>query len=597
MIGLLPTGAGKSVCYQIPGIIRDGLTLVISPLIALMEDQVNQLVKRGIKAVFLHGGMSYKEIDRVLDNAIYGDFDFLYVSPERIHSDFFKARKDKMNLSLIAIDEAHCISQWGHDFRPSYLQIKEFTDFFPDVPITAFTATATSLTLGDIQNYLGLEKATIFRKSFKKDNLSYTFIKTTDKKRELNFLLERLHGAGIIYVRNRALSERLCDQINKAGFKGDFYHAGLTYEQRKKKQEDWINNKTQIIIATNAFGMGVDKADVRWVIHVDIPGSIEEYYQEAGRAGRDGKNAFAVLLYDDKDKENALKKIELGKITSEILNSLYEKLCHFFKIPLMGGNDETFNFDINLFSSKYKLPLKTVMAGVKTLEQSGILVSSEGVYSPSTLSFDLSKEKLFKSDSKTEFQKFLVSLVRNYEGLFTFPVKISEEKIARFTGLSQKQVNFFLNKINELEYGVYQQRNNFPKITFLCPRIEARSLSVDYKRLDNIYQNTLEKQQSMFDLILNEKCRESQILKYFDESDSTPCGNCDICKGSAKTDFSTEELQHFYNFLKRKLDEKKMLFDLLHWWPHNKRKKVLHMLGVLENENKLIIKGNVLELV
>lgn len=597
VIGLLPTGAGKSVCFQVPGIVREGLTIVISPLIALMEDQVSQLQKKGIKATFLHSAMTYKEIDIELDNAIYGNYQFLYVSPERLHAEMFLARRDKMKLSLIAIDEAHCISQWGHDFRPAYLKILEFTSHFKSIPISAFTATATAKTVADIKQYLGLQKAELFTKSFVKENLSYTFIKTTDKINELLFILEKIEGSGIIYVRNRKLAESLSSILNMKNLKTDFYHAGLSYLERQKKQKSWMEGDSRIVISTNAFGMGVDKADVRWVIHVDIPNSIEEYYQEAGRAGRDGQKAYAITLYDDKDHENSLKNMELSQINHLDINFIYEKLCVFFNIAMGDLIDEALHFDINLFCKEYKLPLHKVLAVLKALEQAEIIQTTESLYRPSTLFLNQSRETYLPQKSQySDFQNFLLSIIRNYEGLFTQSTKIGEEKLARLSNLDVKQVVIYLNKLNELEMGIYVPRSSKPSIQFLTVRTEAKSLSIDYKRIDTIYDNAWEKLEFMLDLLKSNTCREQKILAYFGEISKKNCGRCDICKGSAIVEFDSSELSAFLNFIQKKLKSEMIIFDFLHWWPHNKRRKVLHMLTVLENEKKIRIANNKISL-
>ena len=588
LIALLPTGAGKSICFQVPGIAREGLTLVISPLVALMEDQVSQLQKRGIRAIFLHSGMHRYEIDRELDNVIYGNYDFLYISPERIHSEFFIARAPKMNLSLIAIDEAHCISQWGHDFRPSYTQLDILRTMFPKVPVGAFTATATKETLQDIRTYLGLEKAKVFRKSFAKENLSYTIIKSTEKARELFYLLERFKGSGIIYVRNRKYAENLAEDLYRESYSADYYHAGLSYQMRQKKQQAWISGENQIIVSTNAFGMGIDKADVRWVIHMDLPSSLEEYYQEAGRAGRDGKMAYAVMIYDDKDEQRSFEKLELSQVNHLVVNDMYDKLNRFLGIPMGGGFQQTIDFNLNDFSKEFNVAITQIIAVLKVLKDAGILIYTDSIFNPSTLFFKADREHILRSESReSPLYQFILTLVRHYEGTFSYPVKINEEVIARITGTDYKTTIQNLVKINALGLGVYKPRNDSPQITFLTDRTEARSLNVDYNSLDKLYENRSNKLEQLIAFIHTKECRETFILKYFGEMNSAKCDQCDICKGSANDSFTSKELHELHGFLIKKLKTSISIFDLLHWWPLNKRTKVLSMLSILENEKKI----------
>ena len=592
VIGLLPTGAGKSICFQVPGIMREGFTLVISPLVALMEDQVYQLKKRGIKAEFLHSAMHKSDIDRVLDNVIYGDYQFLYVSPERILTEFFQARAHKMNLSLIAIDEAHCISQWGHDFRPSYLRLAELQGIFPNIPIAAFTATATKNTLKDIKEYLGIDSSSVFRKSFAKENLSYTVIKTAYKIRELLYVLGRVKGSGIIYVRSRRITEELTKELTLHGYSVDFYHAGLSYKRRKAKQEKWLQGQTKIMISTNAFGMGIDKSDVRWVIHMDIPPSIEEYYQEAGRAGRDGEKSHAIMIYDEKDESNSYEQLELSQVNNKDVNQIYDLICRYLRIPIGGGFLEAFAFDISDFSKGHKIALKKVLAVISQLELAGIVITTDSIYSPSTLMLKSSREQQYGSnETNTEFQQFLLSLARNYEGLFTHYVKIGEEKIARFSKLSISKVNKYLKSIHELGIGIYQERSELPQLIFQTNRVEARSLAVDYVKLNKLYENRWEKQEAIMSFLTSQSCRERNILRYFDEKSTKNCGRCDVCKGSLKEDFKQQELQELTAYLKKKITIGVDLFDVLHWWPHNRRKKVMAMSALLENEKVISLKG------
>jgi len=590
-IALLPTGAGKSICYQVAGLLREGLTIVVSPLIALMLDQVENLKKRGISAVCLHGGMHRADIDRELENAIYGKYDFLYLSPERLQTEIFQARRERMNLSLIAIDEAHCISQWGHDFRPSYLTLDKLKEWFPSVPISAFTATATNSTLKDIKKYLQLEKATVYRKSFAKENLSYTVIKSTEKKAELLYLLRRLSGAGIIYARNRRKCESIASFLLDNSYEADYYHAGLDHEKRTLKQKNWTEGKTQIIVSTNAFGMGIDKSDVRWVIHIDIPPSIEEYYQEAGRAGRDGKMSHAIHIYDDKDIEMSISNMKLTQVDNHIINSIYEKLHLFYNIPLGGGEGESYDFDLNAFSRSHKIPLFRTLSAVKVLMDYRLIYVSESFFKPSTLQFHISRERIIREQSGSSYYPFLLALLRNYEGLFNYPTKISEEKIMRIMESDYRSVVNNLERINAMELGEYSPRKTVPQIKFEQPRYEAKSLPIDYSKLLLLNENKQVKLDAQLQFMTEDTCRERRILSYFDEKSSKNCGRCDICLNAHKAAFDHKEVQSFYSYLKERIDKELSLVEVLHWWPYNKRRKTLAMLSFLENEGKLVIEN------
>ena len=561
--------------------------MVVSPLIALMIDQVENLKKKGIDAICLHSGMHRNEIDRELDNAIYGKYDFLYISPERLQTEFFQARKERLNPGLIAIDEAHCISQWGHDFRPSYLLLENLKDWFPNTPIAAFTATANENTLSDIQKYLRLKEAKVFRKSFVKENLSYSVLKSTEKKVELQFILKRLKGSGIIYARNRRKCEEIASFLAKNNFNVDYYHAGLDYQLRSDKQEKWTSGETQIIVSTNAFGMGIDKSDVRWVIHFDIPPSIEEYYQEAGRAGRDGNKCYAILLYDDKDLEDGISNLNLSYVDHKILNDIYEKLYLTYNIPIGGGEDESFDFDLNDFARKHKIPVLQVLSTLKSLVDNNLIYISDSFFSPSTLYFHISRETLIREHSNKSFYSFLLVLLRNYEGLFNYPVKISEEKIMRLTNSNYKTVIDKLHKINELELGKYEARKTTPQLRFLQARYEAKSLPVDYAKLKMLNKNRKDKLDAMYQFILGKQCREQFILAYFNEKSKIKCRRCDFCLSANYQDFTRKDLLEFDEYLKGKLKDPVNFTELLHWWPLNKRKMVLAMIKLLENEGKV----------
>lgn len=598
LLALLATGAGKSICYQVPSMLHDGITLVISPLVALMVDQVEQLISRGIPAIALHSGMQRNEIDRELDNAIYGSTKLLYVSPERLHTEIFKARVSKMNVKLVAIDEAHCISQWGHDFRPAYTQLDCLKEYFPNAPICAFTATATKQTRKDIVEQLALHNPTVIQETFAKPNLIYINLSSMDKWNEFLLLIQRLEGHGLVYVNNRKQCERYATQLKAMGYAAEYYHAGLSYKQRSEIQQDWYAGKYPIIFCTNAFGMGIDKSDLRWVIHLDVPSSIEAYYQEAGRAGRDGETAFSIVLFNPSDIRNAVKQFEIKRLNYTIVNQIYEQICSFLNIPLGSGQGEQYDFDLDLFCQKYKLPRAQVLEVLKLFEEHELISLSESMFQSSSLLLGASFHQYFNAQArKTDFSEFLTILIRSYDGLFTQFVKISEERLARNTSIDLKQVIKYLRAIEDLGLGTYNARSEALQCTFLAPRTEAKSLPIDYKKVDERYYSNYKKLEAVCSYVESETCRESSILQYFGETARQDCGHCDVCKGSQKDDFTTQDLEACLSFLKKQNRRDIPVFECLHWWPMNKRKKILGMLSVLDQEERIRISNNVIQVI
>ncbi|MEO8820049.1 MAG: ATP-dependent DNA helicase RecQ, partial [Ginsengibacter sp.] len=422
-LALMPTGGGKSICFQVPGLLNEGLCLVISPLIALIKDQVANLKKKGIPALSIYSGMSFIEVKKTLQNARYGNFKFLYVSPERLESELFLEYLPNLKINLIAIDEAHCISQWGYDFRPSYLRIAALREYFPAVPFLALTASATLEVQNDIREKLLFRQAQkTFLQSFERANLSYSAFQLFSKENKLLTILNKVLGSGIVYCKTRRRTKEIAELLNLNGIVADHYHAGLTSDQRNKRQEDWINNKTRIIACTNAFGMGIDKPDVRTVVHYDVPEALENYYQEAGRAGRDGKKAFAVLLFNEAELKLLKEKVAIKFPSNEVIKKVYGALCDFLQLPSNSGEGFSYDFDLNIFAKNFKLDAYTINSVLKILEQEELITYSDQFFQPSFVEFTIDKQRLNDLEkSHPQYNEVVKGLLRSYDGIFDFP--------------------------------------------------------------------------------------------------------------------------------------------------------------------------------
>jgi ATP-dependent DNA helicase RecQ len=476
VLALLPTGGGKSVCFQIPALVKEGLCLVISPLIALMKDQVENLRSRNIMALSISSGMTYFEVKQTLQNAAYGPYKFLYVSPERLETTLFKEYLPAFNLNLIAVDEAHCISQWGYDFRPPYLRIANIRAEFSNVPVLALTASATPIVQEDICDKLLFKSKNIYRQSFEKPNLSFSVFKAESKVNKLLEILQKVPGSAIIYCRNRKRTKEMANLLKLNNISADFYHAGLMQHQRNQRQEDWIQNKTRVIVCTNAFGMGIDKPDVRAVVHLDIPDNLENYYQEAGRAGRDGKKSFAVLLYTQVELEELKKLPEIKYPAFAEIIKVYQALANHLQIAVGSGEGVYFDFNINDFVKHFNLNVFLVVNALKALEQEGHLSFNEQVFSPSKISFTCDKEVLETFETAHPyFDNLIKYLLRSYEGIFDNEVSVSEKLISRLTKLSPEELS---NQLKELQaFGIlrYQSQKETPQIFLLHNRAPANT--------------------------------------------------------------------------------------------------------------------------
>ncbi len=536
-LALLPTGGGKSLCFQVPGLMQEGVCLVISPLIALMRDQVDNLKKKGINAVAVYSGMRKREIDTLLDNCVYGDVKFLYVSPERLQTELFIARFKKMKVSFIAVDEAHCISQWGYDFRPPYLQIAKLREIHPDLSFVALTASATLEVRKDILEKLELKKPQVFVQSFARPNLSFVVREAENKLEKAVDILKKVPGAAIIYARNRKGTKDISDHLNRLGISATFYHAGLEGNVRASRQADWITGRQRVIVATNAFGMGIDKPDVRLVLHVDLPENLENYYQEAGRAGRDGKKSYAVLIHQVIDRQRLLEKAEKSYPPIELIKRVYQCLANFFRLAVGSSQMSSFDFDIHAFAKTYQLdPLLTYNA-LKVLEEESLILLSESIHSPSSLHILVQTTQLYDTQIRYERLDPLIKLLlRMYGGeLFASYVTISESKLASVLGLTELAVEKLLLQLDELGVMAYHPRKNKPQVTFLTARMDAGKLPLDIKRIASRREQAIQKAKHMVEYAINgQLCRTLQLLCYFGEDSEQTCGNCDVCLKNKK---------------------------------------------------------------
>lgn len=543
-LALMPTGGGKSITFQIPALAKGGTCLVISPLIALMKDQVENLKKKGIIAIALHSGLTNREIDIALDNVAYGNVKFLYLSPERIGTDLFLTRLQKMTISMIAVDESHCISQWGYDFRPSYLQIAELRSHLPDVPILAVTATATPEVAIDIQEKLGFREGRLFQSSFERSNLAYVVRECDDKEQQLIKIATNVKGSGVVYVRNRNKTKEVATILSKAGISADFYHAGLSPEMRSLKQDKWKKGQLRVIVATNAFGMGIDKSDVRFVIHIDLPDCVEAYFQEAGRAGRDLKKAYAVLLYSKADELQARDRLEKSFPPIEEVKRIYHALYSFYNIPYGGGKGSVYDFNLMEFCSQYRMSSLIVYNAVQILKGEGYLEVTDELDNPSRAMFTVSREDLYKVQvSKAELDAISKLLLRTYTGLFSNFVNIDEGYLARVSGTTPQVVYELLKQLTKANVISYIPRKKTPLIIFSEERLDDKNIRFspeNYKYRKERYQKRLD---AMLNYCNTHRCRNQQLLSYFGETGSRACGVCDVCLEKNELDLTNYDFE------------------------------------------------------
>ncbi len=530
-LALMPTGGGKSVCFQVPAMATDGLCLVVSPLIALIKDQVQNLNNKGIKALAVYSGMSYQQIDIALDNAIYGDFKFLYVSPERLHTPLFKERVRRMQINYLVVDEAHCISQWGYDFRPAYLEIKEIKNIIGDVPVIALTATATKSVAEDIMRILGFAENNVISSGFERKNLSYVVRNVDDKFGNMLKVCNGVPGTGIVYVRERKRCEEISSFLRQNGISSDFYHAGLSKELRNAKQDAWKNDEIRVIVATNAFGMGIDKPDVRFVVHYDLPDSLEAYFQEAGRAGRDGKRSYATLLWNSTDISRLRQIHTISFPDIQYIKDVYQKIFIYLNIPYEEGRDSVNKFNLIEFSKKFSLNSVSAYYAIKYLEQEGYWELTDELDNPSKIMFTVGRDELYKVQiDNPELDKFIKSVLRIYTALFSRITPIDEEYIARCTMDSPVGVKEKLKQLSKLRIIKYIPKVRTPLIIMNTERLVEANLYLSQKRYDErkgMFQKRIE---SIISYVKETgECRSRMLIDYFGQPADNDCGICDVC--------------------------------------------------------------------
>jgi ATP-dependent DNA helicase RecQ len=559
---LLPTGGGKSICFQVPALMMEGICIVISPLIALMNDQVTALKAKNIRALAITSGMSFSEVDIALDNCIHGNYKFLYLSPERLESEMVQQRLKKMNINLLAVDEAHCISEWGYNFRPSYLRIAEIREI-TNAPIIALTATATPLVTKDIQEKLKFTDDNIISTSFFREELSYVVLKQDDKDSKLIQILNRVKGTSIVYCRTRKETKRVHQLLSEYGISSHFYHAGLDVLDRASKQKQWQLNHVRVMVATNAFGMGIDKADVRLVIHNHLPFSLEAYFQEAGRAGRDRKLAYSILLYNDLDIHNLNKQISDHYPEIDVVRNVYQQMANFFGIAIGDGKHQEFQFHINEFCERYNLNQLQTYNVLKLLEKEDYIKLSEAINQPSRVYIKVSHTELYQFQiANKQYDLLLKILLRSYGSLFDNFTKIQENIIAKRTQLTTQEVKDFLFKLEKMDILDYIPQNSNPKLLLLKTRVDSKHISLSKETIETRKANEEAKAASVIQYASNQyQCRSSVLQKYFGEENKERCNKCDVCLERNKLKINDQEFDDIMKAIEKLISQKPMYID------------------------------------
>ena len=589
--GLMPTGGGKSICFQVPALMQSGICLVVSPLVALMKDQVERLQKLNIKAIALTGGIHSDELINLLDNCEFGNYKFLYLSPERLQSDWVLERIKNLAINLVAIDEAHCVSQWGHDFRPAYLKIANLKTYFPKVPFLALTASATTTVLEDVIIQLGLEDPVLFKKSFARKNIAYMVFEVEDKLYRMEQILKKNPQPSIVYVRNRKSCADTASQLKSLGFKATFYHGGLSAKEKEKNMNLWINEEVQIMVSTNAFGMGIDKSNVKTIIHIHLPESIESYYQEAGRAGRDGKKAFAVILTSPHDKIQAQSQFINVLPDKAILTQIYIKLCTYFQIAYGEGINEKFSFNLNQFCHKYGFPTLKTYNAIQFLDRQGILSLSQEYSEKISMQFIISSKEVIRYMSlNSKEENVILTLLRTYPGIYETQTAINLSLIAKKSSTEESVILAILEKLESINIIDYHKKSNDSSITFLEIREDERTINRVSKYLEKQNKQKVAQFESVLKYI-NEKesCKSQLILDYFGEKSDIECGICSYCIAKKKKPENPTLITHQITELLKIQDLSSREIQKLTKKPED---DVIFGLQTLLEHNKIEVKAN-----
>jgi ATP-dependent DNA helicase RecQ len=584
---LLPTGGGKSLCYQVPAMMMEGICIVVSPLVALMKDQVDGLRKLGINAEALHGGLHRRDIDRILDNCIYGKVKLLYLSPERLHTTLAEERIKRMTVSFVAVDEAHCISQWGPEFRPSYREIPIIREWHPSVSIIALTATATSEVAEDIIEQLHLKNASRFTGSFRRNNLSILAYETENKPQLLGSIMRKTGGSGIVYVRSRRKTKEVAEILTEVGVHCEPYHAGMSHEQRSKIQKKWLEGETPVISCTTAFGMGIDKGDVGIVAHYDLPPSLEEYYQEAGRAGRDGNESYCVLLYHPSDRTALHDSVIRSHPAAADVINVYKCLTVFYHLPIDSEEPFETEFVIRDFCKRYRLDIYITYQCLKVLEHEGWLILSDSMHHPTRIQIVVNKDRLYEyQDALPELNTLITSLLRNYEGVFLEPVRIDEASVQRSCGMDKEEFKNGLSRLAKDEILNYLPASDSPRMTFLHPRVAVQNVDINDARIIALRNVALKRLDAVNSFLDEEFCREQVLLRYFGEESNAECGKWDLCRKRLSGIDSDKVLEHIE-------DEGTPVSQIVGFFGRTYSDVVINHLRVMEDEEMIYIKDDI----
>ena len=598
-LGLMPTGGGKSITFQVPALAKEGICIVITPLIALMKDQVRNLRDRGIKATAVYSGMTREEIVIALENCIFGDYKFLYISPERLDTEIFQAKLRRMKVSMITVDESHCISQWGYDFRPAYLKIADIRKLLPDIPVLALTATATPDVVKDIQLKLGFKEGShVFRMSFERKNLAYIVRHTENKQEELLHILNKVKGSAIVYTRNRKRTKEISELLTSNDITATFYHAGLNNDVKDLRQKSWLIGESRVMVATNAFGMGIDKPDVRIVIHMDMPDSPEAYFQEAGRAGRDGEKAYAVLLYAKSDKTNLNKRITDTFPEKDYIRKVYEDLQYYFQMAMGDGIGCTFAFNLDEFCRNFKHFPVQVDSALKILTRAGYLEYTDEQDNGSRLLFTLRRDELYKlQEYNADTEKLLNTILRSYTGLFTDYAYISEESLEIRTGLSRQQIYETLVMLSQRHILHYIPRKKTPYIIYTRERQEKNRIHLSKEVYEERKDSYTLRIKAMIDYATaEEKCRSRMLLRYFGEKNEHNCGQCDVCLESHSSHVRQGEFQNMKEQILNLLKEGSISMTELNHTIQADKDKLEKVLSFLLSEEIIHLKNGMLSI-